>query len=57
VSSVKVTDVVPRSGGAQKDDEIKFPTKIQVLSKIPEGQICMDYGSTLPHASGIDITL
>ena len=57
MSSVKVTDVVPRSGGAQKDDEIKSPTKKQVLSKIPEGQICMDYGSTLPHASEIDITL
>ena len=52
-----MTDVVPRSGGARKGDEIKFPTKIQVLSKIPEGQICMDYGSTLPKASEIEITL
>ena len=44
MSSVKVTDVVQRSGDAQKDVEIKSPTEKQVLSKIPEGRICMNYG-------------
>ena len=52
-----MTDVVPRSVGTQKNDEIKSPTGKQVLSRILEGQICMDYGSTLLVPRNRDITL
>jgi hypothetical protein len=40
-----VPDVALRSGGVQRDGEIVSPTEKQVLSKILEGQICIEYRS------------
>jgi hypothetical protein len=42
-----VPDVVLRSGGVQRDGEIASPTEKRVLSKILEGQICIEYRSDI----------